>query len=95
VKGGAKLSLPHSVSPEREDIDKGLFDFSLNLPVYIYSCVYTYVFDLIVNVHNERLKDWEGQLNTLDYYYVFKPVSLKETLYKNSATEKIIKEKKI
>ena len=23
VKGGANVSLPHSVSPEREDIDKG------------------------------------------------------------------------
>ena len=25
VKGGANLSLPHSVSPEREDIDKGWY----------------------------------------------------------------------
>ena len=27
VKGGANLSLPHSVSPEREDVDKGLLSF--------------------------------------------------------------------
>ena len=30
VKGGANLSLPHSVSPEREDVDKGLLSFFKN-----------------------------------------------------------------